>query len=115
MCFLSGEWEFVLVCTGSSRQAYFFFMEIGSRCEPLAFASKSLSGVCMAGSVVCLNKWTHLSVIIFFFFFCARMANPHIKALSESLHRESTLDLSSGPHVSVLHTAFGVSVVTLEQ
>lgn len=50
-----------------------------------------------------------------FYSFSARMANPHIKALSESLHRESTLNLSSGPCVSVLHTAFGVTVVSLEQ
>lgn len=55
MSFLSGEWEFVLVHKGNSREDYFFFMEIGSRSEPLAFTSESLSGVCTAVGVVCLK------------------------------------------------------------
>lgn len=54
MYFLSSEWEFASVCTGN-REAYFFFMVIGSRCKPFAFASESLSGVCTAVSVVCLT------------------------------------------------------------
>lgn len=53
MYFLSAD--FVLVCTGNCREAYFFFMVIGSRCEPFAFTSESLSGVCTAVSVVCLK------------------------------------------------------------
>lgn len=53
MYFLSSE--FVLVCTGNCREAYFFFMVIGSRCEPFAFTPETLSGVCAAVSVVCLK------------------------------------------------------------
>lgn len=44
----SSEWEFVLVRTGNNREADFFFMVIGSRWEPFAFTSESLSGVCTA-------------------------------------------------------------------
>lgn len=65
MYFLSSDWKFVLVCTGS-REAYFFFMVIGSRCKPFAFTSESLSGVCMAVNIVCLTWSGHICVLFYF-------------------------------------------------
>lgn len=65
MCFLSGEWEFVLVCAEDDRKVDLFVVVIchGSRCKILAFTSESSPGACTAVSVVCLKYFYFMLLV----------------------------------------------------